>query len=97
MPKKSSTKDPNAPKRPLGSFFLFAGDMRASIKKANPTFTIGDVGKELGKRWKAIDAPTKKKYEAMAATAKKEYEKAMENYKKAGQASPKKAAKRGNK
>jgi len=80
MGKRSSTKDPNAPKRPLGSFFLFAGDMRPVIKKANPSATIGDIGKELGKRWKNIDAPTKKKYEAMAAAGKKDYEKAMEKY-----------------
>ncbi|CAF4497856.1 unnamed protein product, partial [Rotaria magnacalcarata] len=32
-----SQKDPNAPKRPLSTFFLFSQDERPKIKKDNPS------------------------------------------------------------
>ena len=34
-------KDPNAPKKPLSSYFLFAAEQRASIKASNPKISFG--------------------------------------------------------
>ncbi|XP_021965203.1 high mobility group protein B2 [Folsomia candida] len=75
------TKDPDAPKRPLSAFFLFSGEMRPKIRQENPGLSLGEMGKELGKRWASIDATSKKKYEKAAAAAKEEYQKKMAKYK----------------
>ncbi|XP_021953334.1 high mobility group protein B2 [Folsomia candida] len=73
--------DPDAPKRPLSAFFLFSGEMRPKIRKENPGLSLGEMGKELGKRWASIDAASKKKYEKTAAAAKLEYQEKMAKYK----------------
>jgi len=89
--RKKKVKDPNAPKRALSAFFMFCGEERAKVKAKHPTFGIGDIGKELGKRWEACTNRTK--FEAMAAKDKERYEKENAAYKKSGGGSPKKAAK----
>jgi hypothetical protein len=71
---KKRAKDPNAPKRSLSAFFWFCNDERARIKGLNPEYRVGDVAKELGKLWGAIDPEVKRKYEAMAERDKARYE-----------------------
>ena len=66
-------KDPNAPKRALSAFFWFCNDERPAIRDANPGFTVGDVAKELGRRWGEVDEAAKKKYVAMAEKDKERY------------------------
>ena len=46
--KKTAKKDPNAPKRPLSSYMIFAGENRAKVVEENLGASIGDVGKALG-------------------------------------------------
>ena len=82
--KKKATKkkkDPNAPKRPLSSYMIFAGETRASIVAENPGASIGEVGKALGAKWKAFSAEEKAPFEAKARDAKVKYEEAMKAYK----------------
>lgn len=89
--KRKHKKDPNAPKRPLSGFFHFCAEFRAGIKEENPSFTIGDVAKALGKKW---EQQTKRgKYDSLAKKDKERYEKEMTAYKKSGDgaSSPKKA------
>lgn len=89
---RKRTKDPNAPKRALSAFFFFCGEFRGEIKEANPDYSVGDVAKELGKRWEKISPSDKSKYEKMAAADKIRYEKAMVSYngglKKGGKGAP---------
>lgn len=40
---KRKKKDPNAPKRPQSSFFLYSNAMRTSVKEENPDATFGQV------------------------------------------------------
>lgn len=40
----------------------------------NPEFGVGDIAKELGKKWSDADPETKSKYEAMAEQDKARYE-----------------------
>lgn len=40
----------------------------------NPEFGVGDIAKELGKKWSDADPETKSKYEAMAEKDKARYE-----------------------
>jgi hypothetical protein len=49
-------KDPNAPKRPMGAYFLFSGDMRAKVKAENPDMKVTEIAKHIGELWaKASD------------------------------------------
>jgi len=79
--KKKRTKDPNAPKRALSAFFWFCNDERPKVRDVNPKYTVGEVAKELGKKWNVIGSAQKSKYEALAAKDKARYEKESTAYK----------------
>jgi hypothetical protein len=81
---KRAPKDPNAPKRALSAFFCFCNEERSKVKAKNPNMTVGDIAKELGKRWETC--ANKTKYEELAAKDKVRYEKEMAAYKKGGAA-----------
>jgi len=81
---KRKKKDPNAPKRPLSAFFLFCHDERPAVKEAHPTYSVGDVAKDLGEKWNKIAPEIKQKYEAKAQIEKGRYEKDMAIYKNKG-------------
>lgn len=80
--KRKHIKDPNAPKRALSAFFWFCNDERGKVKMLNPEYGVGDIAKELGKKWSDVDTETKSKYEAMAEKDKARYEREMTAYKK---------------
>jgi len=75
-------KDPNAPKRALSGFFFFCNEERSKVKAIHPSYGVGDVAKELGKRWEVC--PNKPKFEAMAVKDKERYEKEMAVYRAGG-------------
>ena len=79
--RKRKKKDPNAPKRPLSAFFLFCHDERPAVKAIYPTYSVGEVAKELGERWNKVTPETKHKYELKAQEDKGRYEKEMAVYK----------------
>jgi high mobility group protein B1 len=81
--KRKQTKDPNAPKRSLSAFFWFCNDERGHVKEQHPEYTLGDIAKELGKRWGEVDEATKANYASMAEKDKARYERDMNAYKKA--------------
>merc|ERR1712038_396449 len=91
--KKGRKKDKNAPKRAMSAFFLFAQDERPKVKAANPSASIGDIGKELGARWAKCPAAAKAGYEKKAAALKVKQQAEMAKYKaaKAKAAGPKRA------
>lgn len=41
---------------------LFAKEMRPALKEENPEMSFGEVGKELGARWRALSDEEKAKY-----------------------------------
>lgn len=47
------------------------------MKSQNPEFGVGDIAKELGRRWAEADSDVKSKYEAMAEKDKARYEKVL--------------------
>lgn len=79
--KRKRSKDPNAPKRPLSAFFWFCNDERPKVRQENPDNSVGEVAKELGRRWNDVGDETKSKYEALAAKDKARYEKELKAYK----------------
>lgn len=80
--RKKRQKDPNAPKRALSAFFFFCQIERPSVRKIMPSSSVGDIAKELGKRWEGVTDRTR--YDKMAVEDKKRYEKEMAIYKKGG-------------
>jgi len=73
-------KDPNAPKRGLSAFLFFSNDERSGLRELNPSWTVGDVAKELGRRWNAMGDDEKAKYNEQAATDRERYQRDMEAY-----------------
>jgi len=75
-------KDPLAPKRPMSSFMIFANETRPQLAslEGEAKLTIGEIGKELGKRWSEMTGESKATYEEKAREAKTAYEQAMKNY-----------------
>jgi len=82
--KRKRVKDPNAPKRSLSAFFWFSNDERPKVKETLPDSTVGDVAKELGRRWNEVSPETRSKYEALAAKDKARYMKEVSAYKGSG-------------
>ncbi|XP_066998833.1 high mobility group-T protein [Anabrus simplex] len=80
--RRKHMKDPNAPKRSLSAFFWFCNDERSKVKAMNPEFGVGEIAKELGRRWSDCDPELKAKYEAMAEKDKARYDREMTAYKK---------------
>jgi len=81
--KRKRVKDPNAPKRALSAFFWFCNDERPRVKvlEGMQDATVGEVAKELGRRWNECTDEQKSKYEALAAKDKARYEKEINIYK----------------
>ena len=63
------------------AFFWFSQDERKKVREANPKFGVGEVAKELGRRWADIDPVLKKKYEGLAEEDRKRYSQAKTDYK----------------
>lgn len=83
--KKKRKVDPNAPKGASSAYILFGSDARADIKEAHPEFSMIEVTKEIGARWKAISEADKAVYENMAKEDKKRYDMQMAQYKETGE------------
>ena len=79
--KAKKKKDPNAPKGKSSAFIFFGSATRAEIKAAHPDWSLGDVGRELGKRWKELSDDDKKPFHDQAAKDAERYKTEMEAYK----------------
>jgi structure-specific recognition protein 1 len=60
--KKNKTRKTGGAKKPLSGFMKFCKEKRPEVMDANPGIAFGDVGKELGKKWRALSEADKKKY-----------------------------------
>lgn len=72
--KKSRKKTPSdgpTVKRPMTAFFYFSKDYRKEYDGKG--LSVGQVGKELGNRWKSADDTVKAKYQEMANADKQRY------------------------
>jgi len=78
--KKRKKKDPQKPKRAMSSFMFFANELRPKLRLERPNLKITDLGKELGKMWKALPDTDKKRYQEEADKDKSRYKEAMKGY-----------------
>jgi hypothetical protein len=61
-------------KRPLSSYMLFAKETRPGVLVVMPGLSVGDVGKELGARWKGLGDDDRETWFLKASSLKSEYE-----------------------
>ena len=80
--KQKKAKDPNAPKRPLTAYMMMVQDIRDSLKKDHPEWSVTDISKEAGRLWREMKSDEKDKYQKKAQKARDDYTVKFEQYKK---------------
>lgn len=78
--KSRSTKDPNAPKKPLTGYFLFLADFRE--KHRGDDISNKDLLKMAGEEWREMDDSEKMPYEKKSQEEQKKYELKLAEYRK---------------
>ena len=73
-------KDPTAPKRPLSPYIVFAAEERPKVVVEMGNIGLGQVGKEMGRRWNLLDKQIKERFEAAYIKDKARYEEEMKIY-----------------
>jgi len=71
---KKKQKDPNAPKKALTPYMLFANHIRNEVKESQEGISFQDITKEIGKRWRGLQPEQKKPYEIQHAALKEKYD-----------------------
>ena len=57
--KAKAEKDPNAPKKPMTSYFIYMNEKRPEVKAADPSLSFGALTKKLTENWRALDEEEK--------------------------------------
>eukprot|EP00586_Coscinodiscus_wailesii_P004416 CAMPEP_0172483482 /NCGR_PEP_ID=MMETSP1066-20121228/10494_1 /TAXON_ID=671091 /ORGANISM="Coscinodiscus wailesii, Strain CCMP2513" /LENGTH=946 /DNA_ID=CAMNT_0013247383 /DNA_START=94 /DNA_END=2934 /DNA_ORIENTATION=- len=78
--KAKAVKDPNAPKKNLTSYMLFAKAVREETKRKNPDASFGELGKLMGEEFKKLSPEERKKWDDKAESEKQRYIRAMKEY-----------------
>lgn len=76
--KDKPEKDPDAPKKPQTSYFIYMNAKRPEVKAAEPDLGFGPLTKKLTEMWKALSDSERKKYEDLATKDKERYQAEME-------------------
>ncbi|VDL19841.1 unnamed protein product [Hymenolepis diminuta] len=92
--KRKAARDPTLPKRALSAFFFFCDDFRQEVRDEHPEWKVGDISKELGRRWE--ECTDKSKYDLLAQQDKQRYEEDMNKYRQGLYVPPKKQTKPDN-
>jgi len=73
-------KDPAAPRRPMTPFLVFAKEERRKVLGEMGNIAMGEVSKEIGKRWGVLAKNEKERYEAAYLEDKARYGEEMKSY-----------------
>ena len=73
---------PTLPKRPMTAYFLFAQEERPKVTKLYPSSELGQIAKELGKRYKSLSEHQKQPYVELSQKNLASYKKEMDALKK---------------
>lgn len=60
--KKNKTRKTGGAKKALSGFMKFCKEKRPEVMRENPGIEFQNVGKELGKKWRALSDTEKKSY-----------------------------------
>ncbi|CAK8579315.1 unnamed protein product [Lathyrus sativus] len=80
--KQSKDSDPNRPKRPASSYFLFSKEARKSIMEERPEIGEGMLRTLISLKWKDMSEEDKQLWSGKASEAMDAYKKEMEEYNK---------------
>jgi HMG (high mobility group) box len=59
---QKTSKDPNAPKRPMSAFLAYSNSKRSAVKRENSGLTNAEVSRVLASMWKCADEEEKRFY-----------------------------------
>ena len=77
---RKKVKDPLAPKKPLNPYLEFAKAERENVLADLGPLSIGEIGKELGRRWKNLPLEQKKKFQEQGIENTVKYEAEKKDY-----------------
>ena len=80
--KKRKKKDPNAPKKPMSSYFLFQTELRRKHKEEESSIRGKEFSKLAAAKWKTLDEAEKKRYKDQYDALMVEYKKKKSDYDK---------------
>merc|ERR1719220_3374051 len=80
--KKPFPRDPNAPKKSLSAYMLYAASVRSKIVKENPDMAVTEIMREQSVWWKSLSEDEQQKWKNKAAAGKKKYEAQVARYMK---------------
>jgi len=80
--KRKRKKDPDAPKAPQTAYHAFRAERTDAIKAEDSSLSFGEVNKQVGAEWRALDDAAKEKYNKIAKKDKARYKQEMEEYNK---------------
>lgn len=72
--KSSEPTLPPAPKRPKSAYLFFCADLRPRVVEESGQQSLGEVAKELARRWKETETTARQKYQDLADAAKQDYQ-----------------------
>merc|ERR1712098_450958 len=79
---KKAPKDANAPKRNSSAYFLYANEVRDTVKRSlGSDAGITEIAKQIGENWRNLDEAKKSKYTKKADKLKAAYQKKLAKYK----------------
>ncbi|CAH8275572.1 unnamed protein product [Arabidopsis lyrata] len=80
--KKNENVDPNKPKKPASSYFLFSKDERKRLTEERPGTNNSTVTALISVKWKELSEEEKQVYNKKAAKLMEAYKKEVEDYNK---------------
>ena len=81
--KLKAKRDPNQPRAWRNSFVMFCTEQREKIGANEENVNLGDMMKEWGAKWRAMDEEARNKYKELSIADKSRYTTEMEDYKNA--------------
>ncbi|XP_050230047.1 high mobility group B protein 13-like [Mercurialis annua] len=84
--KKQQNVDPNRPKKPASSFFLFSKEARKTLMEERPGMNNSHIVALISVKWRELGDEEREMWNAKAAEAMEGYKKEMEEYNKAAAA-----------
>ncbi|XP_010439134.1 PREDICTED: high mobility group B protein 6-like [Camelina sativa] len=84
--KKNENVDPNKPKKPASSYFLFSNDERKKLTEERPGTNNSTITALISVKWKELGEEEKQVYNGKAAKLMEAYKKELEAYNKSAPA-----------
>ncbi|XP_010448654.1 PREDICTED: LOW QUALITY PROTEIN: high mobility group B protein 6 [Camelina sativa] len=84
--KKNENVDPNKPKKPASSYFLFSKDERKKLTEERPGTSNSTITALISVKWKELSEEEKQVYNGKAAKLMEAYKKELEAYNKSAAA-----------